>query len=351
VGVVNRPAADGAPPNPTRCSLAGVPVAVDHESDVARLRRRAAEVADELAMRRAERDRVELIVTEMATNLLKFAVRGTVVVQPVQQDGRTGIDVVSVDHGPGMDDAWARTADGYSTSGTLGGGLGAIMRLSDDGDLYSLPDVGTVVFGRVWKSRSRRPEPAFAIGALGTPHPDETVSGDGWAWGTRPPGLAIGMIDGLGHGPGAAAAAKAALDALRLGDRDDPEVVLRRVHEALRGTRGAAASVAEVDTGRGRVRGCGVGNVVVRVESPQRTGHLLSEFGVLGLNARFKTFEEPWPADGLLVAHSDGLSARWTLSEFPDLERHHPTVIAATIWRKAARTTDDASILVVKGAP
>jgi hypothetical protein len=55
----------------------------------------------------------------------------------------------------------------------------------------------------------------------------------------------------------------------------------------------------------------------------------------------------PWPPQGRLVMHSDGLSHRWTLESYPGLALRHPALAAAVLWRDHARGRDDATIVVV----
>ncbi len=50
-----------------------------------------------------------------------------------------GIELITIDSGPGLRDVRAAMRDGHSTVGTLGIGLGAIRRLADSCDLYSVP--------------------------------------------------------------------------------------------------------------------------------------------------------------------------------------------------------------------
>ncbi|MYS50392.1 phosphatase, partial [Streptomyces sp. SID6013] len=97
-----------------------------------------------------------LVATELATNLLKHAGGGQVLIDvvapPVLAAGREAtwrVQIVTVDHGPGISDVSAALRDGFTTTGSLGAGLGTCARLADDFDLHSVPGRGTVVVARV----------------------------------------------------------------------------------------------------------------------------------------------------------------------------------------------------------
>src|SRR5688572_557698 len=74
---------------------------------------------------------LDIIVAEMVTNLVKHAGGGQVLVKLVETNGNQGIELISIDNGPGMTDVTRMVADGVSTKNTLGQGLGAMKRLSD----------------------------------------------------------------------------------------------------------------------------------------------------------------------------------------------------------------------------
>src|SRR5204862_5959873 len=93
-----------------------------------------------------------------------------------------------------------------------------------------------------------------------------------------------------------------------------PADIVGFLHDGMRATRGAAVAVAEVDGRRGVVRYCGVGNIAATIVDDGATRSLVSHHGTLGHDARrIAEFQYPWPAQGLLVLHSDGLLSHWTL--------------------------------------
>jgi serine/threonine-protein kinase RsbT len=98
--------------------------------------------------------KVALLVTalsELTTNVLKYAGDGEVVIG-VRDDGKhTGITLRVTDHGPGIADIAAAMRDHHSTGGTLGLGLPGVQRMMDEFDLQSTPGEGTSVTVTKWK--------------------------------------------------------------------------------------------------------------------------------------------------------------------------------------------------------
>ena len=125
--------------------MATIAVPVEDASQVADARRRAVALAAAGGTGQAQRDTLALVVTELATNLLKHAGGGQVVVQ----SGDAGLDVLALDRGPGIEDIRASMADGYSTAGTAGTGLGAVRRLCSGVHVLSWRGVGTAVHARL----------------------------------------------------------------------------------------------------------------------------------------------------------------------------------------------------------
>ena len=85
-----------------------------------------------------------------------------------------------------------------------------------------------------------------------------------------PNGALVALIDGLGHGNEASAAAIAAERVLLSTPYEAVDELVRRCHEQLRRTRGAVLSLASFDTERGAMTWLGVGNVealLVRAQS------------------------------------------------------------------------------------
>ncbi|MER5377308.1 ATP-binding SpoIIE family protein phosphatase [Streptomyces sp. NPDC002553] len=335
-----------------------------HDSTRVRDARVAAEEATALA--RLDESRAAaaaLVATELATNLLKHGGGGQLLVEVVAPPtGRAGgvVQIAAVDHGPGIADVGAASGDGFSTAGSLGAGLGTCRRVADDFDLHSLPGRGTVALARVGASRpktyTREPVPARA-GGVNVPFAGSAFSGDAWTFVRAEDRLTLMLADGLGHGPGAARASSAAVEELHRSAHLRPAEVLGRLDGALRGTRGAAVALAQLDLRAGRLRFAGIGNVGARLREGDNWRHLLSRPGIVGVHrpTSLPETEAAWGADRLLVLHSDGLPSRWTPPSDPRLPAMDPAVVAAVIVRDASSSArpvrDDTAVAVLSPTP
>jgi hypothetical protein len=264
-------------------------------------------------------------------------------------DGIGGpFEMLAIDRGPGIVDVRQACEDGYSTAGSLGHGLGAVARMSIAFDVYSGAGGGTVLFAAVGdRPAARRP---FQIGGLSAPKPGEDVCGDAWtaAVDIERDRCIVLVVDGLGHGLAAADASVAAVRRFSAEAERGPGDILRAIHDELRATRGAAVSIAEIDRRLGVVRFAGVGNVAASIVTPDVVRHLVSHHGTAGHHVRqVQEFQYPWPSDGLLVLHSDGLRSRWALERYPALARRHPSVVAGVLYRDFVRGSDDATVVVL----
>ena len=324
--------------------------AIDDASHPGEVRRSAAELATRLGADESGAGRVALLVTEAATNMVKHGDGGELLLYGSSADHTWTVGMLAVDRGRGMRDPSACLEDGMSTSGSQGTGLGAIRRLATTFDMHSSPK-GTVVFAEVCNRPTATPrehEP-FQVGALRVPYPGEDACGDDVAvvpiGGDR---CVVLVVDGLGHGLAAAAAAQEATRLFRAKPASGPGAVIAMLHDGLRPTRGAAAAVAEVDARSRTVRFAGVGNIVGFVRGSDRSQGMISHHGTLGHQAnRIQEFRYAWPKGALVVLHSDGLSARWDLAAYPGLLGRHPMIVAAVLYRDHGRRTDDASVVVL----
>ena len=117
--------------------------------DADQARREARKLAGALGFGPADAEAVALAASELAMNLHRYASGGTLALRAVEDHARRGIEIESVDDGPGIDDPALALQDGYTTGGGLGSGLPAVRRLMDDFDLTTAPS-GTRIVVRKW---------------------------------------------------------------------------------------------------------------------------------------------------------------------------------------------------------
>ncbi|QYX82466.1 SpoIIE family protein phosphatase [Streptomyces akebiae] len=335
---------------------------------------RDARVAAEAAAARAGLDAARtagcaLVATELATNLLKHAGGGLILLEvvsrpdPDRSDGAAPmVQIVAIDHGPGVRDVAGALRDGFSTTSSLGAGLGTCRRVADDFDLHSTVGRGTIALARLGTRPGRRtgqasPAPAVRAGGVNVPFAGAEFSGDTWAWVRTGDLTTLMLADGLGHGVAAARASSAAVEQLYRAPELPPAQLLRKLEGALRDTRGAAVAVAQLDLAASRLLFAGVGNIGARLRTGADWQPLLSRPGIVGAHraAHLPQHEVAWGPDRLLVLHSDGLPSRWSPGPAAHSPSLDPAVIAAVIVRDASSPArpvrDDTTVAVLSPSP
>jgi anti-sigma regulatory factor (Ser/Thr protein kinase) len=330
---------------------------VEDASAVVACRNAGLAMASRLQFPAARADALALAVTEAASNLHKHARQGALLLAVNRDTDVPGIELVTIDSGPGLQDVSAAMQDGHSTSGTLGIGLGAIRRLADFCDLYSVPGHGTALVARFWPvPREHVPRGAAPRRCAGLIRPitGETECGDAYGVLRTDDTVTAVFCDGLGHGPLAAAAAAAALAAVLSEPATEsasesvtePAALLERAHRRMSGTRGGAVAVVQVSGQRARF--AGLGNVAAFILSAGSRKSMLSVPGIAGYQARaFRQFEYEVPPGAAVILHSDGISSRWEVAAVPGVETKDPLLVAAVLLAEAGIHRDDAGVLVL----
>jgi anti-sigma regulatory factor (Ser/Thr protein kinase) len=332
-------------------SVAQSVVEVGDLSLVGEARRTAVRLAEQMGMGEGERGSIAIAVSEMASNLVKHAMGGRILCEQLSGNGTRGLRVLAIDKGPGIRNISAALADGHSTAGTGGNGLGAIQRLATVFDIYSLPRQGTGVLAEFWPNRKAPSGNPFWVGGVSTALRGEAVCGDAWLFKTTRDTAWLMVADGLGHGVYAAEAAREANRILAQAESGSPASIMRDCHDALRKTRGAAAAIAMFEREKSKLCFAGLGNISAVLVNRQGCRRLASYNGTLGHQmSRLQEFTFPWADDSTLVMHSDGLATRWNLDDYPGILNKHPSLIAAVLYRDFSRELDDVTVLVTKNS-
>jgi anti-sigma regulatory factor (Ser/Thr protein kinase) len=321
-------------------------IPVSDGSQIGEARRAAVHLSEHALLGETKTGRVAIIVTELATNLVKYGQSGNMVMRSENSSDGGIVTLLAIDAGPGMDTSRC-TADGYSTGGSPGNGLGAVQRLGDGFDIYSSP-AGTVIMACV-SERTDRPRTHGGLrwGCICIPMAGEMLCGDSCGFHHRNGSASLMIADGLGHGPDAAIASTGALRVFEQNPHMHAERFLELCHQQLSGSRGAAVAMATIDQKAGTLRYAGVGNIAGTLYTGDQRRGLPSLNGIVGaILPKVKGYEYPLPASGMLVMHSDGLQSRWTLETYPGLRQRHPAVIAGILFRDFCRGRDDVTVLV-----
>jgi anti-sigma regulatory factor (Ser/Thr protein kinase) len=330
---------------------AQVRVPVTESSQPASARRAAVILAQRAGMDESDAGRVALVVTELATNLVKHAKGGELLIRQLGVDGEDGIEVLSLDKGPGMSNVARSLDDGYSTAGSPGTGLGSVLRTAAEFDVYSQIGKGTAIIARIFCLHTRPTMPhAHPVGVVHQAKPGEEVCGDNWIVRWFADGWLCAVADGLGHGLIASEAAMPIIEAVREAAPDrSPVELIEAAHQAAKPTRGAAVGIAIKDGSAGLLRFAGVGNIAALVTNGIQRRHLVSYNGIVGHEYRKTSeFAHPWDADSVLLLHSDGIATQWDLDRYPGLLSRDPSLIAGVLYRDFTRGRDDATVVVVK---
>lgn len=328
-------------------------------------RRQVVRLADVIGLGKEIIDRIKVVVTEMATNLtghqtvspvLRFGITRILgetggAMGQTRPEGPRGLLIVSEDRGPGIADPERALQDHYSTAGTMGGGLGAIRRLSDEFSLTSTvhrpgqSHPGTVVTSRYWLIPPS-PQEALDCEILTRAKPGEKENGDGASFIRNGEEYTIALIDGLGHGYEAFKSTEQIREVFQANPASSLSGLMEKAHRAMHGGRGAVIGILQLDRIKERALYTGVGNIDCRIygKHPGRPVSMNGSVGVALPRCREESYL--FGPDDFFVMASDGLSARWEADTYPQLARLPLVTRAALLFRDYSRVTDDATVAV-----
>lgn len=189
------------------------------------------------------------------------------------------------------------------------------------------------------------------IGAATRAHPHEVVNGDRVQLEQHGAIHRIAVIDGLGHGPAAAAASALAVDTLAAIPGADVPSSIRACHAALKDTRGAALSVIRIDLDAGRMTFAGLGNVEGVLAWPGGKHSLIPQRGIAGAIApRIQEIDEDLPDSFIIMLCTDGIrtGVRSDLQFGPIVSAEAFANELLTAW---GRDADDAAVVVASRQP
>ncbi|MEV8566508.1 SpoIIE family protein phosphatase [Streptomyces sp. NPDC051322] len=325
-------------------TVSTVQIRIDHRSAVHLAAAAARTLAQQCAMPGAMPEQAAVLASELASNLDKHASGGSLYLQPMLFGG--GLEILAADHGPGMPDLRRALTDGYTTTATLGAGLGAVGRIATDFTIRTQLDTGTRACARL--TTPGTPHPGQDIGSMCLPVETEQDCGDACAAADTGGARTVIVVDGLGHGPRAAEAAQTALRVFHRAPDHPLAEILTTMHRALRHTRGAAVGALRLRPEQAEF--CGIGNIRASVLSHHTAHHRLTgQPGVVGLNMPApRTHRITLEPGATTVLHSDGIDERWTHSPSRFLLGLPPSLQALSLAHSYRRTRDDAGVLVAK---
>lgn len=125
-------------------------VSIASDVDVVTARQTGRRVAESVGFSGSDLTMISTAISELARNIIRYAVTGEVVVSPISEGSRVGVMVVARDNGPGIPDLDLAMRDGYTTGTGMGLGLPGARRLMDEFAIASQVGEGTTVVVKKW---------------------------------------------------------------------------------------------------------------------------------------------------------------------------------------------------------
>jgi serine/threonine-protein kinase RsbT len=125
-------------------------ISIRSEADILVARRTARAIAAELGFTRGEVAMIVTAISELADNVVTYAGEGELRVRLTEENGQRGIEVVTSDEGPGIEDVALALQDGSSSRPSVGLGLPGARRFMDELAIESAPGCGTTVTATKW---------------------------------------------------------------------------------------------------------------------------------------------------------------------------------------------------------
>ena len=295
---------------------------------------------------------IDIVVAEIVSNLVKHAQGGQILVKLIEQNSIQGIELISVDGGPGMTDITRMVADGVSTKKTLGQGLGAMKRLSDVFQVYSLKEWGTIILLRLFEKPipSSQNQPKTDVKSVVIPKSGEEKCGDGFFSMLGRDYVKFFLADGLGHGPEAEKAVLIAGEAFQNTHESDPAEVIRYLNMSVKKTRGLVGTVVIFDLKAKAWKICGVGNIMTRISNHANNRNYTAYNGIIGLNvpSTLNSQHIDYESGQHLIMCSDGLKSKWDPYKYPSIFRYDLSILSTALIKDFSRNTDDVSVAVCK---
>ena len=124
---------------------------VTDDADVVRVRQAARDLAVAARLSIVDQTKLVTATSELARNTLVYGGGGEVRAGLVERMGRSGVELLFSDEGPGIPDVELALTDGWTSGGGMGLGLSGTKRLVDEFEIDSAPGAGTRVRILKWR--------------------------------------------------------------------------------------------------------------------------------------------------------------------------------------------------------
>lgn len=308
------------------------------------------------------------VISELGTNIIKYAGRGTIRVNTSKHDTELEIEIWAEDKGPGIADISLAMKDHYSTGNSLGLGLPAVRRMVDDFNIQSDKQHGTIIYARknikigrpsqvISKSSTDyydkkppllQPVPMWDIGFQNRPMMGEVVSGDSITLVEFDSFLLLALVDISGHGQKAHQLSMMLSDYISQVADKDLIRLLTNLHKKLVGTLGASVGLLLVNIETQSFEYVGVGNTyAARCIGKHWRG--VSRDGILGQRLPGINIQEGKLSNGdVFGMWTDGISDHVGVSLLKKHGYEAADKIAHQLVYELGKRYDDASCIIFK---
>ncbi|MCP5501029.1 MAG: SpoIIE family protein phosphatase [Leptospiraceae bacterium] len=296
----------------------------------------------------SELEKIELVVSELGMNIVKYAKKGILKVSKISFLQYKGIEISALDDGPGFDNIIEKVEKKTPAliGESLGAGLYTIYHLMDEFQVNSQKSnhsmLGTEIIVRKWVDI-----PSFMkVSAISQPRLGENKNGDIFFIKTLPEYIFFSVIDALGHGDEAALVAKKAYNFLKIFFYLPLPTIIDELHKLLNNTRGAAISICKVIPVHQAIEYIGIGNVDFKVYGSEAKVKAYNYHGTLGMQIesnQHQTFS--YNRGSTFIMYSDGIAEHRLEQAQLRLQTQN---LANYIMDTYNKKHDDATILVLR---
>jgi anti-sigma regulatory factor (Ser/Thr protein kinase) len=328
-------------------------IKIDDEFAIYTIQKAATKRAEKIGMSLHDLNELEIIIRELVTNVQNHGGRtGHIVISHQKDKNSNSIIIDVVDKGPGFKDFSQALEDGFSSTGSMGGGLPSVRRFSERVELLKNSSHGShirVVKRATFNDMEVDTQWSFAL--FSKPYPGKLECGDIGTLIRNQEGILLVLADGLGHGNNAALASRKAVDVVHSSHRLTLEEILISMHHKMKKTRGSAVSLLRILPDSHKIEWLGIGNVSGRIIRIKKDGSLEQTVfanynGTVGyqLNNYKKLYYNYSPGDWLLLT-SDGIISNWE-PIFENNFSNNPYTMGQAMIKLASRDNDDSSVLI-----
>jgi anti-sigma regulatory factor (Ser/Thr protein kinase)/serine/threonine protein phosphatase PrpC len=330
-------------------------IEVSHVSDINTAKRKAKTFASAIGFNNIIMEKIGLTVSELSSNLIKHAGGGKIIISKIEKDRQLGIKIESVDDGPGIMDLKQALINGFSSSGTLGYGLGTVIRLMDEVDFKAESQIGggSHIICKKWLRKHSWSDKLcpLDISVASRPHKSCRMNGDAFIIKKWEKYVLVGIIDGIGHGEHAHKAAQTARRYVETHYDQTLLNVFQGINRICQPTRGVVMALARINWLDEEISYASVGNIESRVFGGSHQLNFIARRGILGVsNPKPQIIEGRWNQNHILVLFSDGLRSHWNWESFSHLLDRPAAPFARELLNQLAKDNDDATVLVIKEA-